>query len=54
MKAIIEDRTRHYTVTVGDTLAIDKLEGAKEGEELTFDSVYITDDKNTTKLVVLC
>ena len=30
MKAIIEDRTRHYTVTVGDTLAIDKLEGLRK------------------------
>ncbi len=50
MKAIIEDRSRQYTVAIGDTLAIDRIEGLEEGKEITFDNVMmITNDKNETK-----
>lgn len=50
MKAIIEDRSRQYTVAIGDTLAIDRIEGLEEGKVITFSNVMmITDDKNETK-----
>lgn len=49
MKAIFEDRSRQYTVTVGDVVAIDKLAGLDDGQEITFDKIMmVTDDKNET------
>lgn len=50
MKAIFEDRSRQYTVKIGDVIAIDRLEGLDTGNEVTFDKVMmLTDDKNESK-----
>ena len=49
MKAIFEDRTRQYTVNVGDIIAIDRMSETEDGKKLTFDKVMmITKDNNET------
>ena len=41
MKVIFEDRSRQYTVKVGDVIAIDKMPGIEEGKEINFDKVLM-------------
>ncbi len=48
--AVIQTGGKQYTVSKGDTITIEKLQGEhKEGDKVTFDKVLLADDgKNTT------
>ncbi|MCG8568707.1 MAG: 50S ribosomal protein L21 [Spirochaetes bacterium] len=46
MKAIFEDRSKQYTVNVGDVLAIDLMDNVKKDQKLEFNNVLLyTSDK---------
>lgn len=48
--AIIATGGKQYLVAKGTVLSIEKLQGAKEGDSVTFDSVLLSDDDKTTEI----
>lgn len=48
--AIIETGGKQYLVSEGDTIRIEKLEGVKIGDTITFDKVLLTDNGSTTNI----
>jgi large subunit ribosomal protein L21 len=41
--AVIATGGKQYQVTVGETIQIEKIEGLKKGDSVTFDKVLLTD-----------
>ena len=48
--AIIETGGKQYKVAEGDVLSVEKLDGHKEGDTVTFDKVLLIDTGKETKV----
>ncbi|MDB5239044.1 MAG: ribosomal protein large subunit ribosomal protein [Candidatus Parcubacteria bacterium] len=49
--AVIQTGGKQYTVSKGDTITIEKLQGDhKEGDKVTFDKVLLVDDGSNTTI----
>lgn len=48
--AVIKTGGKQYAVSEGSVITIEKIEGLKEGDSVTFDSVLLTDDGSATKV----
>ncbi|MEK9176896.1 MAG: 50S ribosomal protein L21 [Patescibacteria group bacterium] len=46
--AVIATGGKQYLVKEGSVITVEKLNGAKEGDSVTFDTVLLTDDGSTT------
>ncbi len=48
--AVIETGGKQYQVKSGDVITIEKLDGFKEGDKVTFDKVLLVDDGSNTTI----
>jgi len=51
MLAVIETGGKQYLISPSQTLKIEKIKNAKEGEDITFDKVLLLVDDNNKVLI---
>lgn len=48
--AVIQTGGKQYKVAAGDVISVEKLEGVKEGDKVTFDEILLHDNGSKTEI----